>query len=246
MQPVRRSLQVLTAVSTAPGGVTLQDLSRLQEVPVASMHRMLAVLVSEQYLVRSESTKRYFLGPAARELGGPTRSVPIHSKLVYPALHRLSEATGETVFITELIEGRAICVSLIGAKHPLRLFVNVGQEMPLHAAASARVLLADLPPDELAAVLSAVPMTAFTQTTPTTPAQLGEHLADIRRVGHDVCENELDRDVWAVAVPVRDTAGSVVAAVTMAAPVGRVPDADARATALRLTRKAAASLAAAT
>lgn len=220
MQPVVRALKALQGIAAARHGITLQSLSDELAIPIASTHRLLADLVQEQYIVRSEKTRRYFIGPAARELGGH-RDLNTASHIVHPALARLASETGETVFITELVSDVVVAVSLVEGRHPLRLFVRAGQELPLHAAASARVLLSELPESEARRLLSGSPITPFAPSTPNSVADVIAHLPTIRSRGYDICEDELDRDVWAIASPVRDAGGHIIAATTLAAPRAR-------------------------
>lgn len=217
MQPVIRALKAVRTIAAARQGITLQALSDELGIAVSSTHRLLADLVQEQYVVRSKDTRRYFIGPVARELGGH-QGVNAAARIVHPALARLAAETGETVFITERIGGAAVAVSLVEGRHPLRLFVRLGQEMPLHAAASARVLLSELPEEEIRSLLAQGPIIPFAPSTPKSVLDVFALLPGIRTRGYDICDDELDRDVWAVAAPVRDAAGRIVAATTLAAP----------------------------
>ncbi|MBA2891246.1 DNA-binding IclR family transcriptional regulator [Nonomuraea soli] len=204
--------------------MTLQELHEELEIPIGSMHRLLAALVDEQYVTRSPHNRRYFLGSAAAELVGP--SAAAHSSLV-PApelLVRASKESGETVFLTSLTGSRIVCISIVEATHPLRLFVQLGQELPWHAAAAARSVLAYLPQDTVEAIVSGLEFNAYTPGTPKTPEEVLAHLAEIRSRGYDVCENELDENVWAVAAPVFTSTGVVVASVTLAAAGHRMRD----------------------
>ncbi|MEU0386917.1 IclR family transcriptional regulator [Streptomyces chartreusis] len=240
MQPVVRSLRVLRAVAAVREGATLQVLSRQLNIPVASMHRLLAVLEAEQYVVRSEVGKRYFPGPALREIV-TAQSPPRHlaPSVVPPALAALVDRTGETAFLTEFRDGRAVCVSLAEGRYPLRLFVHLGQEMPLHAAASARVLLAGLSDSEVRTMLVTAPLVPFTTETPQSVGEVVRHLSVVRARGYDVCDEELDRGVWVVAAPVRGRLGAMVAALSLALPVERAGDAAQRRALTVLVREAA-------
>jgi IclR family acetate operon transcriptional repressor len=241
MQPVIRALRTLRAVARAERGVSLQGLSDALDIPVGSMHRLLAVLSDEGFVSRSPTTRRYFLGPAARELVG----LSTDGGLVRPhdALRRAAETTGESVFLAELVGNRAVCVALVDGVHPLRLFVRIGQEMPLHAAASARVLLSDLHDGVVRVLLSRTSMTAYTRETPRTVDDVLEHLQMIRTRGYDVCDDELDEGVWAVSAPVRTATGRVRASVTMAAPSSRMTDPLTRRAAVRTVVDAADAMA---
>lgn len=222
MQPVIRALHVLRTVAASDRGLSLQELSQSLDVPMASMHRLLAVLTAEQFTARSLTSRRYFLGPAALDLSSKNRLGAGQLVTPHSELRKLADATGETVFVTELQGSRATCVALVDGQHPLRLFVHVGEEMPLHAAASARVLLSDLTKEEVVAMLEQRPLTPFTNATPRTVAEVLDQLALVRSRGYDVCDSELDKGVWAVAAPVRQSNGRVCATVTLAAPADRL------------------------
>jgi DNA-binding IclR family transcriptional regulator len=149
---------------------------------------------------------------------------PRESALVTPheAIRRASEATGETVFLSEIVGDRVVCLALVESRHPLRLFVRIGQEMPLHAAASARVLLAYRTAAEVRRMLDATVFTQFTADTPRNADDVLTRLLTIRERGWDVCESELDDNVWAVSAPVHGSTNAVAASVTIAAPAQRM------------------------
>ncbi|MQA02476.1 MAG: helix-turn-helix domain-containing protein [Streptosporangiales bacterium] len=224
MQPVVRALAVLRSLAPNPNGLTLAELAERLEVPAGSMHRVLAVLEREQFVSRSPSNRRYFLGPAARQLAD--ENARGHALLVspHPALATAARASGETVFLTELVGDRAVCVSLVESVHPLRMFVRIGQDMPLHAAASARTLLAHLSEEDARRLLGPGPFRAYTDDTMTDADAVVEHLTVVRARGYDVCDDELDRGVWAVSMPVRASTGRVAASVSLAAPAYRVAE----------------------
>lgn len=245
MRVVVRALDVLRVLSGEHRGLAMGEISQRVEMPLASTHRILRVLEGERFVTRSSSNKRYFLGPAARELAHS--DLARESPLVTPhtAVAEASRTTGETVFLSELVGSRVICLALAESGHPLRLFVRVGQEMPLHAAAAARVLLAGRPSAEARALLELrTPLVAFTDDTPHTVEQVMDRLGLISKRGYDICHSELDDNVWAVSAPVRSSTDEVVASVTLAAPMHRMEtDADREGAKLALL-KAAASMSA--
>jgi DNA-binding IclR family transcriptional regulator len=221
MLVVVRALSVLTCLSGHPQGLTLQQLHDKLDIPLASTHRVLGTLEAEQFVTRSAGTKRYTLGSAARHL---SESNSYNSFLVQPPVPvlELGKQTGETVFLTQMVESRVVCVSLVESVHRLRLFVRIGQEMPLHAAASARAILAYRDPALVEALLSAYPHEVFTSGTPKDVNSVIDHLAQVREAGYDICDSELDDNVWAVAAPVFDATGRVEYGVTLAAASARM------------------------
>lgn len=233
MLVVVRALSVLTCLSGYPQGLTLQQLHDKLDIPLASTHRVLGTLEAEQFVTRSAGTKRYTLGSAARHL---SESNSYNSFLVQPPVPvlELGKQTGETVFLTQMVESRIVCVSLVESVHRLRLFVRIGQEMPLHAAASARAILAYRDPALVEALLSAYPHEVFTSGTPKDVNSVIDHLAQVREAGYDICDSELDDNVWAVAAPVFDATGRVEYGVTLAAASARMVSEASRSEATKL------------
>ncbi len=219
MQTVVRSLRVLQTLSTWPDGLTLLELCREQDLPPSTMHRLVGVLSREEFVVRSAETKRFSLGPQAFALASGPRHIADAAR---DGAALLCEATGETTFIAELIGHRAVCVSLFESRRPLRLFVRIGQDLPLHAAASSRAILAFLDERRVESMLEGSLLERFTNETPVTIADVLARLAEIRERGYDVCSEELDPNVWAVGAPIRNANNDVVASVTVAGPLDRM------------------------
>lgn len=244
VQVVIRALEVLKILSKTPKGLTLGEISEKLELPVASAHRTAAVLEKERFITRSSTNRRYFLGPAARELTqlDYSRESPLVS--AHRAVAEASRLSGETVFLSEFAGDKVVCLALSESKFPLRLYVRVGQTMPLHAAAAARTLLAWQPPDRVQKLLANAELTSFTPETPNTVNAVTDHLARIRLQGYDICESELDVNVWAVSAPIRSSTGEVVASITLAAPAQRMTEEHVRDHALKVIRAAAEEMAA--
>lgn len=243
MQPVVRALDILRALA-GNNGMTLREIHDSLDIPLGSVHRLLAVLSEQEFVTRSPVNRRYFLGPAARQLAEQNTRRASTLVTPHPAVVAAAAESGETVFLTELVGDRAICVALIESVHPLRLFVRIGQEMPLHAAASARTLMSDLDSDSARALLSTRELTQFTSDTPADVDAVIDHLALVRARGYDVCDDELDRGVWAVSAPIRLSSGGTCASLTLAAAADRVRDPVTRAKATHLIVATAAQMSA--
>ncbi|EST38926.1 hypothetical protein N566_04860, partial [Streptomycetaceae bacterium MP113-05] len=174
MQLIVRALSVLRTVAAADDGHSQRELAALTGIPVGSVHRLLSVLEEQRFLSRSPTNKRYFLGPTA------TRFAEVHNwwgatTLVqpHPAVGELVARAGEAAaFLTELSGERLVCTALSERIRPRRLFAEVGQEMPLHASAAARVFLAFQPETVVAAMLRGCPFTSYTRRTPAGASEL--------------------------------------------------------------------------
>lgn len=222
MRSVGRTLSVLRALCGVTTGLSLGELAAQVDIPTPSLHRLLAVLCAEGFVTRSPGGRRYFLGPDATLLGNAgTRSSHLFHVPPGP-IASASIESGETVFLTEWIDERAICIAIAPSRKPLQLYATLGQRMPLYAAASARVLLADMPDMHAQRRLERQPMRRFTNYTPTTMDKVMDQVRLARRRGFDVCDRALDNDVWAVAAPVRRGSTAITKSITVAAPTTRV------------------------
>lgn len=244
MQVVIRALDVLKVLSRTPRGLTLGEISERLDLPVASAHRTAAVLEQQRFIIRSTSNRRYFLGPAIRELVQSDYSRESPLVTAHRAVAEASRCSGETVFLSEFAGDKVVCLALSESRFPLRLYVRVGQTMPLHAAAAARTLLAWQQPDSIQRLLANTELTAYTSETPSTVNAVMDHLARIRTRGYDICESELDENVWAVSAPVRSSTGEVVASITLAAPSQRMVEENDRDEAVKVILAAADEMAA--
>ncbi|MFG1951092.1 IclR family transcriptional regulator [Micromonospora sp. NPDC048830] len=242
MQPVVRALHVLQALSNRPDGMTLQELRLALDIPLGSMHRVLGVLREQRFVSRSPIDLRYFLGPAVRDLTEKNVSETGGMQSLANMVRELSRATGETVFLTELHGSEAVCVSLVEGTYPLRLFVRLGQVMPMHAAAAARILLAFLSSEVATELLKSRDLDEFTPSSPHTVDSVLERLPVIRDRGYDIAADELDEGVWAVAAPVFTSTGRVTASVTLAGSSSRFATDDRRTSTVEKVKETAARM----
>src|SRR5262249_48717242 len=97
--------------------------------------------------------------------------------------------------------------------------------LPLHAGASAKVLLAYLKPSEIDTVLNAEDLPRYTEHTVTDPAILRAQLKAIRAAGHVVSDGEVDTGVRGIAAPIFGTNEQVIEGISVAGPAFRLHDA---------------------
>jgi DNA-binding IclR family transcriptional regulator len=224
MQLAVRTLRILSVVAQDhPGGATMTEIAEQLSLPAPTAHRILKVLAAEGFLQRDESSLRYFPGEHLRRIAGTVRRASV-AELATPHLRSLSDAFQETVFLAQWSGARVVCVALAESPRPLHVTVQIGTELPLHAAASARVLLAHRSSDaQIKQLLGSKRLPQFMPATPATAAEVVERLRLIRDRGYDVCDNELEASVWAISAPVR-IEEKVLASLTIAAPHERSSD----------------------
>lgn len=222
MQPVVRALRLLTALARERSALTLQELADLQNLPVSTVHRLVGVLQAEGFLVRSSHGKLYSLGPAVRGLVASTSSDLVR-RISEPVMRKLNVATRETVILGEIVGENAICFATQEGRRALRMYVQPGSDLPLHAAATGRLLLSDFDDETARSLLEAhAPLERWTAKTKTDIDEVLRHLETVRSRGYDICDDEMQNSTWAVAAPLIDAGGRIRASLGLVAPLQAV------------------------
>jgi IclR family acetate operon transcriptional repressor len=202
---------------------TTTQAARAVGLPIPTAHRILAVLQNAGYLTRNADTKRFLLGPASLELGRRAEAALDLRRLAPPLLRRLAALTNETALLTVVNDRHdaARCWVRIESADRVPVSVEPGRELPLHAGAMQRALLAFLSADDIEAVLTGT-LTALCRATITDPSTLRDKIGEVQSRGWAISFEETDEGVWGIAVPLVDGRGRAVAAVGLAAPRGRL------------------------
>jgi DNA-binding IclR family transcriptional regulator len=224
LQVVERAFAILEAFTEFRPEWSTSDLARSLKLPIPTVHRLLAVLVRLGYVSRDEQTRRFRLGGAALQLGEQARAVTDLRAVARLPLRRLSQETGETALLTTVGPERdfSVCLERVETSQPLRLSVQPGRQLPLHAGSSEKALLAFMPGKEIERVLTG-PLERLCTATITDVPALRRDLQAIRERGWASSHEETNIGVWGIAVPVISE-DDVVCAVGIAGPSTRLSD----------------------
>ena len=175
------------------------------------------------YVVQNKETGRYSLGTKVFTLGQAYVGGLDLRGLAEPHLADLAAESLETVHLV-IREGRhAVYLDKIEGPHAMTISSQVGQRARLHCTGVGKVILAHFTPDEQQAVLSQ-PMESYTEHTLTNREDLHEHLAEIRRRGLSMDDEEIEIGLCCIAAPIFDNTGAITAAISISGPKTRLTD----------------------
>lgn len=219
---VRRAVTLLRCFSTSQPELGVTELSHKLGVHKSTVSRLLSTLQLDGIVYRNSRTGRYRLGIGLLELAG---RVMVHGELrqiARPLLRQLSDSTQETVNLAVLERNESINIEQ-AVPHGRRVlgFGWVGRHTPLHASSTGKVLLAFLPEPDLKQVFLEK-RAEFTEHTITDLKTLKAELIKIRNRGYATGLEELEIGLNAVAAPIYDISGGVVAAVSVTGPPSRI------------------------
>jgi DNA-binding IclR family transcriptional regulator len=208
-----RLLRVLDAFTAERARLSLSEIARRADLPLATAHRLVGELVAWGALERSEEGD-YRIGLRLWEVATlAPRGLGLRAAAL-PFLEDLYEATHENVQLAVLDGDEALLVERLSGRGAVALISRVGGRLPLHATGVGLVLLAYAPTEAQDRIL-ANPLVRHTPRTVTSPAALRRRLADVRRAGVAVSDGLLDPRALSVAAPIRGASGDVVAALSI-------------------------------
>ena len=187
-----------------------------------SKAQLLMASMAEIGLLRRVAGGRYRAGWRALELERIVRETAPFRAVAYPVAERLARHSGETVHVAALDAGQVVYVDRLRGARAVEIPVSeVGATAPAHCSSVGKVLLAHLEPGEIDAILDRRGLPRFTPATITDRDALYAELHRVRRDGVAYDREEILRGLACVGAPIMDGEGSVVAAMSIAAPVER-------------------------
>ena len=212
-------------LESAESELGVSEISRALDMPKGQVYRILQNLVDYGYIQKNQEARKYSLGLKflfAGQVVSKRLSLLQEAGLV---LEQLCTQTDETVHLVLKTDAAPVCVAERQSSHQLRFFASVGAQLPWHAGSASKLLLAYLSPEQQAAILSNCPLKAYTCHTITNPTILQEELKKIMRDGYATSKGEMNIGARAVAAPIYDYTGTVIAALSVVGPSERLNDA---------------------
>lgn len=217
LQSVDRALNVLELLARwGDGGVS--EVAAELEVHKSTAFRLLGALESHGLVEQTEERGKYRLGFGLVRLAGAVSVRMDITKMARPVAERLANEIGETVNIAVLREHYAVNVDQALGPASVTTQNWVGQVTPLHATSSGKVLLAHVDGQERARLVKLTALATFTADTITTAGELEKELQKVLENGYATTVGEYEDGLNAVAVPVWDADGTVVAALSASGP----------------------------
>lgn len=220
MSVLEKATQILDVVAESPDTATLTSIAQRLGQPRSSTHRLLSELVQLGMLYRVGGAN-YAPGTRLARWGEAASGGNDIVRISKAAMVRLRDAVGESVHLYVRQRDRRVCVSAIDGNFELRHFTEVGKPLPLSVGASGKVLLAFADPATRAQELRRVANAPLSPRAPTVE-ELTAQLDDILGTDWSMSFGEREEGLAAAAVPIRDGAGAVNAALSISGPTPRL------------------------
>jgi IclR family transcriptional regulator, pca regulon regulatory protein len=220
VQAFARGLEVIRVFGNDRPEMTLSEVARASGMSRATARRFLLTLVELGY-VRTDG-KDFSLAPKVLELGHSYLGSLSLPGVAQPHLEGLSEASGESSSLSVLDLPDIVYVARVPTSRIMTVTINIGTRFPAYATSMGRVLLAGLEGAQLQDYLESVTIEPLTPHTVASAIELRDAITAVRSQGHALVDQELEHGLRSVAAPIRNSRGTVVAAVNVSSHVNRV------------------------
>jgi IclR family transcriptional regulator, KDG regulon repressor len=222
---IEKALTVLEALADHE---RITDLAEMTGLPKSTVHRILQSLVGHGFAT-SDGNGGYLPGARILTLAGKVMHRIDPARLAEPALRGLRDRTGHTVHFALRNGDEAVYVEKLAGHKPYQMPSRIGQSLPLHSTAIGKAILASLPEQEVAEICARTGMPRRTERTIISAPGLIKHLAEVRRKGYSMDDEENVPGLRCVGAAVTGHNGQVIGAVSISTLVHELSIREARA-----------------
>ncbi|MFJ7737519.1 IclR family transcriptional regulator [Lysinibacillus sp. NPDC097287] len=195
--------------------LSFQEVIELSGIPKTTAFRMLKSLEEMEFLEKGSDAK-YRLGILFLKFGHLVSIRLDVRKIAYPIMNELHNDVKEAVNLIVRDGNEAMYIEKIDTKQKVRLYTAIGRKSPLYAGACSRAILSFLPEAEIKDYLESIELESFAMGTITDMERLYETVVQARELGYTISRSELENHTSAIAAPIFNHKGEVIAAMSIA------------------------------
>ena len=218
VQSVTKALRIVELLARE-GESGIGEVAQKLDIDKSTVFRLVSTLKQEGIVIQNLSNKKYANGYRLFELG---QSVLRQSRAIrtaiYPFMRAIADRTGETVNLAVRDGLEMVYIEMIETGDIIRIGHNLGQRRPIYCTSVGKSVLAWLPETELEEILEKIDFQPFTPTTVSSPEELREELASIRKNGYFIDREQHVPGIRCYGTPVLDCNREPVAALSVSIP----------------------------
>lgn len=222
VQSLDRAISLLEVLALSDG-MTLSEVARRAELPTSTVHRLLTTLERRGLVGHEAETGHWMVGLGLFRVGSAYLRIRKLPEIARGLIRELSHGVNETVNLS-LIDGpHLICVAQVESHAAVRAFFRIGGDLPIHASGGGKAILAAMSVEARRAWLGDDQLKRFTEHTHVSRRALQADLAMIAERGFSIDDEEHTPGMRCVAAAVLDEWREPVGALSISAPVVRMP-----------------------
>lgn len=219
---LEKSFLILDLLQKNVSPTSITDISKKLSIYPSTIYRILCTLKSGGFVEQDPKTQKYLLGMRLVEFGSSKLNNMNLTKEIGPYLKELKEKFNETAHLGVLRENKLLYLAKEESSQTIRMVSQIGNLAPIHCTGLGKILLAFLPPKEKDKILNKTKLIAYTNNTITNRKILEDELSKIKKQGYSIDNEEHEKDVFCIAVPVSNFENQTIAAISISIPKFRM------------------------
>jgi DNA-binding IclR family transcriptional regulator len=221
IKSLEKAVNIICLLSQHGSPLRLENLVKISGAKKTSCFRILQTLIRSGFVAKDPETKGYFIGPRMISIGLSALDSRGLRELARPFMKDLREKTRTTVNLAILSGPEVIFVERLQSAHIMEANLRVGSRLPVHLSSMGKAILAYLPEPEVEEIVRQIRFERKTEKSIPSIKALKEELKEIRKKGFALNNEELEKGLFAIAAPLRNHAGTAVAAMNISFPLMR-------------------------
>ncbi|MCK4417626.1 MAG: IclR family transcriptional regulator [Candidatus Latescibacteria bacterium] len=218
---LEKGLNILSLFDKDHPVMSIPEIAARLNLPESTSYRYVATLKSQRLIEEDTKPGYYRLGLKILESAQVVKQQSIINSS-FPIMEQLSNQTGEIVMLAGIYDQKGICLEKVESHHNLRVSFERGATFYLHAGATGKTLMAYLDEKEQDSIIKEIGLPKFTENTTIDPEKLKVELKRIREDGFAVSDGEVHQGVRAIAAPIFNGRGKMIADLSVGAPIHRL------------------------
>jgi DNA-binding IclR family transcriptional regulator len=215
LQGLDRIVSILDLLGSSDSSMSLAEICQRMELHKSTAHRALMALERTGLIERAPAS-RYRLGLKLYDMGSrAVEQIDLRAR-VHPHLRKLALRVGETVHLGVLHKARIVYIDKV---EPINRRVCIssrtGTSNPAYSTSLGKAILAFLPEEETASIVSGMQFTRFTPKTLGSQEELLSALERVRRRRYAIDDEEMETGTRCVGAPIIDAFGRPIAALSV-------------------------------
>ncbi|UJL47287.1 IclR family transcriptional regulator [Virgibacillus sp. NKC19-16] len=217
-QSVTKALKLLDLFTEDNHELTLKEISHRASIPKPTAYRLLSALEANGFLYKTkenEHDSKYRLGLKLLELGQIVSDKLELRGMALPFMEALARDINEVVHLVIVNQQEATYIEKVESNRALRLYTRIGKSSPLYIGSGPKMLLAFLPPERQAEILSNSELHPLKDDKPIDKKMLLKELVTIRESGYAYSIGEQDADTTGISYPIYNYSNDVIASLAV-------------------------------
>jgi DNA-binding IclR family transcriptional regulator len=221
MNSQEKVIQVIKILSKPPFEYGVTELGNKIGCGKSGMFKLLEILV-ESGFARRNSNRKYTLGLSLYLIGKAFEEHIGITHYAKPYMEKLRDEVNENVNLGMMVEGKPTIVCRAESLQVVRITGSIGATRPFYASAIGKTLAAYEDENIIREWINKKEIKALTPNTKTSPEEIITELANVRKQGYAISDEEFVLEAFGIGAPIRDSNVKVWAAISIGAPKIRI------------------------